>query len=82
MPRETIYDASGMYDVQIGWGPGTVQVGIETHDGVPVAEKLNSLGGGDPARFTGLWGSLDREGCNRAIKMLRKARDDAFGRDE
>jgi len=25
---------------------------------------------------------LDREGCNRAIRALRKARDAAFGRDE
>jgi len=25
---------------------------------------------------------LDRAGCNRAIRALRKARDDAFGRDE
>lgn len=25
---------------------------------------------------------MDREGCNRAIKALRKARDDAFGRDQ
>jgi hypothetical protein len=25
---------------------------------------------------------LDRAGCNRAIRALRKARDDAFGHDE
>ena len=25
---------------------------------------------------------IDREGCNRAIRALRKARDDAYGRDE
>lgn len=26
--------------------------------------------------------TLDRAGCNEAIRRLRKARDDAFGRDE
>lgn len=30
----------------------------------------------------GFWISLDREGCNTLIKRIRKARDDAFGRDE
>jgi hypothetical protein len=29
-----------------------------------------------------LWVSLDRDGCNQLIKKIRKARDDAFGRDE
>jgi hypothetical protein len=33
------------------------------------------------AKFTGLWGTLDREGCNRLIRVLRRARDQAFGAD-
>jgi hypothetical protein len=33
-------------------------------------------------QFQSLWASLDRAGINRLIKMLRKARDDAYGRDE
>jgi hypothetical protein len=32
--------------------------------------------------YTGLWVTLDRYGCNRLIRALRKARDSAFGRDE
>jgi hypothetical protein len=35
-----------------------------------------------PAGATGLWSTLDRAGCNRLIRTLRKARDAAFGRDE
>ncbi len=51
---------------QGGWGEGK----DETH----VNQGL--------AGFTGLWGSLDRAGVNRLIRTLRKARDEAFGRDE
>jgi hypothetical protein len=32
--------------------------------------------------FTGLWGTLDRDGCNRLIRVLRRARDQTFGRDK
>lgn len=30
----------------------------------------------------GFWVGLDRAGCNDLIKRVRKARDDAFGKDE
>jgi hypothetical protein len=33
------------------------------------------------ARYTGLWSTLDREGCNQLIRLLRRARDQAFGAD-
>jgi hypothetical protein len=96
VPKEKIYDESAMYDVEIGWGQDrSVQVGITTHDGVPVIAKLagiENLSPADlgragatpdsPAGFTGLWSTLDRAGINRLIKMLRKARDEAYGRDE
>ena len=32
--------------------------------------------------YQGLWATLDRTGVNRLIRMLRKARDTAFGKDE
>lgn len=32
--------------------------------------------------YTGAWATLDRAGCNRLIRTLRRARDTAFGRDE
>ena len=75
-----------------------VQVGIETADHRTIADRLlgtdgesspevraqmdKLLGDGTLAAFTGLWGTLDREGCNRLIRTLRRARDQAFGRDE
>jgi hypothetical protein len=75
-----------------------VQVGIETADHRTIADRLAGtdgpenpetralldklLGDGRLAAFTGLWGTLDREGCNRLIRTLRTARDKAYGRDE
>ncbi len=91
MPKEKVYDSTGLYDIEIGWGVDQeVQVGIETHTGVSIAEMLaerpldTGQGGVEAAlaRFTGLWGTLDRRQINRLIKMLRKARDEAYGRDE
>ena len=36
----------------------------------------------DLPSFNSLWGTLDRAQINRMIKMLRKARDEAYGTDE
>ncbi|MCX5066639.1 hypothetical protein OOJ91_12195 [Micromonospora lupini] len=83
MPKETINDQSGMYDVQVGWQPsptGSVQLGVESHDGRSIAEHLTGENE-TPANFTGLWGSLDRDGVNRLIRTLRRARDSAYGAD-
>lgn len=33
-------------------------------------------------QYSGLWSSLERHDINRLIKILRKARDSAYGRDE
>lgn len=106
MPKEVIRDEASMYDVQVIWSRNKyVQVGIETADGVAIAERLfeNRLPDAmllseeqqaaaekerrkyydqiSLAQFTGLWGTLDREGCNRLIRTLRRARDQAFGAD-
>lgn len=43
---------------------------------------LNSLDVLSHNQYAGLWCTLDRQGCNRMIRILRKARDAAFGRDE
>ena len=91
MPKETIYDLSGLYDVQIGWAPDQdVQIGVVTHDGVTILQQLLPEGATLTATtssavsgpgFTGLWGSLDRAGINRLIRVLRRARDSAYGAD-
>ena len=87
MPKEIIYDEATLYDAVVGWKPGQyVQLGIQTHDGRPVVEVLGA--GEEPktmadmAGFTGLWGTYDREGVNRLIRALRRARDQAYGKDE
>lgn len=36
----------------------------------------------DDWKPTGIWATLTREDCNQLIKVLRRARDSAFGRDE
>lgn len=41
---------------------------------------LDSVTGSSPV--TGLWTWLDRPAINRLIRLLRKARDTAYGRDE
>lgn len=55
-------------------------------------EVLDLIEGGSPpsapdeARppwgYDSVWARLDRHGCNRLIRMLRRARDSAFGADE
>jgi hypothetical protein len=85
MPKEVIRDVAGQYDVQVGWShepTGHVQVGIETNDGLSIAKHLTDPDEGTTAAdFTGLWGTVDREGVNRLIRVLRRARDAAFGAD-
>lgn len=43
---------------------------------------LEAVAAAGSEEFKGLWSTLDRDGCNRLIKVLRRARDSAFGRDE
>lgn len=58
----------------VGWSKetGYVEIGLNELD---VSTQNGSLN-------RGMYASFDRAGLNRLIKMLRKARDDAFGRDE
>lgn len=82
MPKEAIYDDCKLYDLMVGWQKDKyVQIGVETHDGGTLAHALGCDLDEKPT-FTGVWGTFDRDGLNRAIRMLRKARDEAFGRDE
>ncbi len=50
-----------------------------------VLNILDTVAGGhraDGSSYAGLWSDLDREGVNRLVRVLRRARDAAFGRDE
>ncbi len=99
MPKETVHDQAGMYDMQVSWAPDKyVQFGVQTSDNVPIVYRLvrdltdeekTAAGFAYPTDddlsrftgFTGLWGTLDRAGCNRLIRALRRARDQAYGAD-
>lgn len=84
MPKERIYQEifggpgeTPLRYLEVGWShhSGSVQVYINNY--VPfkfVDDDTNEV-------FTGLAGQLDREGCNRLIRMIRHARDQAFGKD-
>lgn len=94
MPKDVIRSRPEIDDgslpwMSVGWGKesGHVQLGVAGpesdyklmgRDG-PDGEWKEITGSGDGI---GLFVQLDRAGINRTIRSLRKARDDAFGRDE
>lgn len=57
--------------IKLGWSKEGEHVGMAVVD---MAK--------DPDGFDAQYINLDRAGINRLIKFLRRARDDAFGRDE
>lgn len=79
MPREVIHQDgieiggsnSTPYSVEVGWARGT-HVQIATTD---MTKEVFQ-----PER--GWWVDLDRAMINKLIKVLRRARDQAFGADE
>jgi len=67
MPKENINDCSTKdCRAVVSWSDGAVQL-------------ATTKGPAEP--FEGHRVSLDRAGCNRAIRALRTARDRAFGAD-
>jgi hypothetical protein len=62
--------------LHVGWTKGREHVEVAVLN--PDAPSLDGRTG-DAAE--GWFMQLDREGCNRAIRAIRKARDDAFGVD-
>ncbi len=83
MPKELLYSAESLRGdvtavvehIAVGWTKDrSVQIGVV--QGPPVELTIN----GQPVD-PGLWMDLDREGCNRLIRSVRKARDSAYGPD-
>ena len=78
MPKEYVPingdDVSG-FRVKVGWNREAGYVQIATVD----PELEESL---DTSRDGGLYVMLDRVDINHLIRHLRRARDQAFGRDE
>lgn len=86
MPRETIHGPTDESVVKVGWSDHAVQVGVELNDtrritiqGVEIRTSETST---TPETYRGVWANLDREQINRLIRVLRTARDKAYGRDE
>lgn len=86
MPKETIQTEG--HPVTVAWTRAgeNVQVGTVTTDGsslLQLVERFTQEEGVEAASvMQGLFGNLDRDGCNQLIRVVRKARDQAFGRDE
>lgn len=81
MPKELIFQKTKHGDpdtqgtiIKVGWhrSPGYVELATIRDDGQTLEPGPESNGW-----FT----QLDREGINRLIRTLRKARDQAFGAD-
>lgn len=67
--------------LHIGWtkdGSEHVEVSVQNET---IAAECAAQGRPHDSR-SGWFVQLDRAGINRAIRSLRQARDDAFGRDE
>lgn len=83
MPKEVIDDyINGEFSVKVGWErDGYVQVATIN----PKREyRMSYEGDGEGQTFTahGLYSTLDRDGINRLIQVLRRARDQAYGADQ
>lgn len=76
MPREDIRSVgSDNTVVRVGWSPETGDVQIATLNMDVYTQDLHSPAGG--------WFlNLDRRGLNELIRVARRARDAAFGKDE
>jgi hypothetical protein len=81
MPKETIRDDTGTYHVEVSWLKDTwVSLATVTADGQSLKERVKEFEDGETPR--GLYVSLTRESINQMIRVLRRARDQVFGRDE
>ena len=84
MPKVNVVDSTiDGFRAEITWAThsdisGHVQMGT-TNENSPFNWPESSDESGLP--FNGWFVTLDREGCNRAIRALRRARDAAFGAD-
>lgn len=47
-----------------------------------LAEGLLNVLDTQTGAYQGIWAQLDRKGCNDLIRVVRRARDAAFGQDE
>jgi hypothetical protein len=95
MPKEIVHSRSEKFDIEIKWDAEgldpEVQIGIATRDNAKtLADALTpasmQLDPDERAKrldeFRGIYGQFDRASLNRTIRLLRRARDQVYGRDE
>lgn len=90
MPREKILrvprGSDGLWVPEVGWqrgGGNDVQIGIVTADpGANHPYTVVKRWEAEGVTFDGFHGALDRDGINDYIRLLRKARESTWGRDE
>lgn len=86
MPKEVI--RTGEFNTVIGWSEGTVQVAVEMRDPqddaapVTLADLVNDFDVDESNTIRGLYATANRDHLNTLIRVLRRARDSAYGRDE
>lgn len=88
MPKEIVRSSThSVFDVAIRWGRDSNDVQIATALAPDSTFDLKALVDGwyeNPEtrpETVGLWADLTRSDINRLIRLLRKARDTAFGAD-
>ncbi len=80
MPKENTAGCDATFRVEVSWAPNAwIQLAS-----VNTESQLTLPPGGGPGSepFDGWHVTLDRDGVNRLIRSLRKARDAVYGRDE
>lgn len=81
MPKSAVYSKTDQDSkVEVSWArERDVQISVVTKkpDLIKALEESPPVEG-----FNGFFLDLDRSGINGLIKMLRRARDDAYGKDE
>lgn len=86
MPKENINDeAIETQRVEVSWAPDKYVQVATVNSASPFAFEVRTNAPGaavpEPDPFDGWRVTLDRAGCNRAIRAIRRARDAAFGAD-
>jgi hypothetical protein len=84
MPREMVGNVEAGSVVKVGWDRyGGVQLGVELTDGAKVFIQPATKKVGEEALTPSLWThDLSRKDCNDLIRTIRRARDQAHGKDE
>jgi hypothetical protein len=87
MPKESVRDKSVVGKLaMVGWSDGSVQLGavdsnVELTPTLEYDEKGSPQDPSSTDSTNSVWVDLDRSGINDLIKILRKARDRAYGPD-